>query len=158
MSVWICRAGKKGKYHDLFVDNKRVYLAWEGLDKDLHSFENINSLIMKECKDQSNTAINTHAGQVRVLVSDMQIGDYVITPADSSGKYSIGIIESDYQYDHEAKPFHHSRKVNWVTHNVERASFSTKMIHTLGAYRTIFALKDDKEFQTFVDKMGIGRK
>lgn len=160
MSVWICRAGKQGKYHDLFLHENKIFLAWEGLDKDLSTFANQETLkayIMKECNDTSDTAIRTHSGQVKNFTSDMQIGDYVITPATSSGCYSIGVITSDYQYSDKRKPFHHSRDVRWLAHGIERKNFSDKMTHTLGAYRTIFSLKDDTEFFLYISQNGLGR-
>ena len=155
VSVWICRAGKRGTYHQLFVKENRIYLAWVGLDKDLRSFCNtgaVKEFIAAECNDTTDTAISTHWNQVDIFVSKMQVGDYVITPSCSAGRYSIGIINSDYSYNHESSPFHHCRMIIWQMHNVERSCFSLKMQHTLGAYRTVFSLKDDMEFYEFINR------
>lgn len=153
MSVWVCRAGKKGIYHHLFIDEGRIFLAWEGLDKDLTQFENYNLLkeyVRIACDDKTQTAVSTHSNQVDIFTNKMKVGDFVITPASGSGDYSIGMITSSYQYNHDDLPFHHSRSVDWIKHNVSRSNFSIKMQHTLGAFRTVFALKDDTEFIEYI--------
>lgn len=155
VSVWICRAGKRGVYHQLFVEEKRIYLAWAGLDKDLRSFCDevaLKNFVAAECDDNTATAISTHWNQVHIFASKMQTGDYVITPSCSAGQYSIGLITSDYNYVCDSHLFHHYRTVSWLLHDVERKNFSVKMQHTLGAYRTVFQLKDDAEFHTFINR------
>ena len=106
-----------------------------------------------ECGDKTQTAVSTHSNQIEIFTNKMKTGDFVITPASSSGDYSVGLIIGDYHYDHNVFPFHHSRRVDWLEHNISRSLFSEKMQHTLGAYRTIFALKDDVEFIKFMERL-----
>lgn len=160
MAVWICRAGKKCLFHSAFVEKSKIFLTWDGFDRDLSGIGDFSSLkqyVHKECNDNSKTAICTHACQIRIFVSYMKIGDYVITPASSTGKYSVGIITSNYQFNQKADPFHHSHDVQWLIHGIERHSFSDKMVHTLGAFRTVFELKDDEEFFDYLSSLGIRR-
>ena len=158
MAVWVCRAGKRGIYHSMFIDENRIFLAWEGLDKDLSLFDNyelMKDYVRVECDDQTQKAASTHANQVKIFTDKMKKGDYVITPASSSGDYSVGVIISDYRYDHNAQLFHHSREVCWIKHNLRRSIFSEKMQRTLGAYRTVFALKDDTEFIEYIKTISV---
>ena len=153
MSVWICRAGKKGIYNEMFLKSQKIYIPWEGFDKDLETFDTFEALkqyVAVECNDTTDTAISTHSSQIRIFVSDMQIGDYVMVPANCSRQYSVGIIDSGYIFCRGSSLFHHSRNVRWIAHNISRSSFSDKMVHTLGAYRTIFGLKDDAEFYEYL--------
>jgi len=35
MAIWLNRAGSHGEYEQKFIQDKRVYVTWEGLDVDL---------------------------------------------------------------------------------------------------------------------------
>ena len=101
----------------------------------------------------TETAKNTHLAQVENFYLKMEIGDYVITPSCSSGMYSIGVIVGKYEFDKSQEYFHHSRKVNWIIHDVPKNEFSQKLQYTLGAFRTIFTIKDFDEIEKFIIEM-----
>ena len=35
MTLWLIRAGSRGEHEQKFLDEGRVYVAWDGLDVDL---------------------------------------------------------------------------------------------------------------------------
>ena len=35
MAIWLIRAGSHGEYEQKFIEEKRVYVAWQGLHHDL---------------------------------------------------------------------------------------------------------------------------
>ena len=35
MSIWLFRAGRNGEYESRFLEDKRIYLTWDGLNVDL---------------------------------------------------------------------------------------------------------------------------
>jgi restriction system protein len=55
MAVWIVRAGKHGEYEQKFIQEKRVYLTWEGLNIDLAQFADQSELraYMLRCYPES---------------------------------------------------------------------------------------------------------
>jgi hypothetical protein len=45
MTLWLIRAGSQGEHEQKFLDEGRVYVAWEGLDVDLGALADRQALI-----------------------------------------------------------------------------------------------------------------
>ncbi|MEI6617017.1 MAG: hypothetical protein WCL59_10640 [Cyanobium sp. ELA507] len=45
MTLWLIRAGSRGQHEQKFLDEGRVYVAWEGLDVDLSLLADRQDLI-----------------------------------------------------------------------------------------------------------------
>lgn len=159
MAIWICRAGKKAVYIDRFLEMNRIYCTWDGFAFDLTDYTNKEDLkkkIKEDNADVSSTAINTWAAQLLIFRDKMQIGDIILSPNENSKSYNIGIITGEYRFDKSAgEHFYHSHNIKWVHYSVSRDIFPQYMIYSLGAYRTIFNLKYEKEFFEIIDKNGI---
>lgn len=155
MNVWVCRAGKDSIYYPRFLENNRVFLCWDGWDRDLCSLpdnkEELRELVASECQDTSKTAISNHLSQLLIFRDRMSIGDWVLVPGKRSRFYSIATIVSDYVFsESEREHFKHQRKVEWLLHDVPRDYFSKSLQYSLGAYRTVFAVKCVDEIENCV--------
>ena len=47
MSIWLFRAGRNGEYESKFLEDKRIYLTWDGLNVDLSKYEDRDKLLQK---------------------------------------------------------------------------------------------------------------
>ena len=45
MTLWLIRAGSRGEHEQKFLDEGRVYVAWDGLDVDLGALPDRQGLI-----------------------------------------------------------------------------------------------------------------
>lgn len=44
MAIWLIRAGSHGEYEQKFIQEKRVYVTWDGLDVDLSKLKDREEL------------------------------------------------------------------------------------------------------------------
>ena len=51
MSIWLFRAGRNGEYESKFLEDKRIYLTWEGLNIDLSKYQERDKLLQKLDRD-----------------------------------------------------------------------------------------------------------
>lgn len=147
--LWVCRAGKEAKYESLFRSTSRIYLAWEGFDKDLLSFndkEAKRKWIMETTSSHASTSISNWMSQIDYFASTMQIGDYVVVPGKCSRVYSLVQITGNYEYNASAPMrLFHSRKVRFIVKDIPRSVFAQEEVFSLGAFRTVFKVRLETE-------------
>lgn len=141
MSIWLVRAGGRGEHESKFLNDNRVYLTWDNLDKDLQSFntkdELYQFLLMHYHLDKSKTAINW-AAQIWPIVNEMNKKDWVILPSKLNRTIHIGEIISDYKFDKSlGNPYYHYRDVKWFALDIPRDNFDQDILYSLGAFMTI---------------------
>lgn len=159
MNVWVCRAGRNSVYHSRFIENNKIFLTWDKWKIDLRLLppekDRLRAFVCDECCDTNRTAVSNHLSQVMIFRDKMSVGDWVIVPGTRSREYSLGVIKGDYSYHPDAgEHFYHQREVEWKLLDVPRSSFSKSMQYSLGAYRTIFSLKNTGEFFKFINNSG----
>ncbi|TBO59829.1 hypothetical protein EYS09_10000 [Streptomyces kasugaensis] len=72
----------------------------------------------------------------------MDTGDLVVMPRKFLGVVSIGRLTGGYEYRSEAAPgFRHTRKVEWVRTQVERAAIGGDLRDSIGAFLTVSELR-----------------
>lgn len=148
--MWVCRPGQQGKYYDLFLDKERIYLAWDGYRRDFSCFTTRNEFkeaVIEEKHPKARTTISNWAGQLYSFCVEMAIGDYVLIPSKGSRTYLLCRIVGGYEYD-EASELPHSRNITIVTKAIPREGFSQSVQYSLGAFRTIFKVKQETEIIT----------
>jgi restriction system protein len=59
MSIWLFRAGRNGEYEFKFLEDKRIYLTWDGLNVDLSGYQDRDKLLQKLTEMYSGEKPNT---------------------------------------------------------------------------------------------------
>lgn len=143
--MWVCRPGQKGIYLEKFLNDKKIFISWEGFKVDLSKAttrEEYREIVIDERKPEARTTISNWAGQLYSFCREMQIGDLVLIPHQSSKKYALAKIVGDYKYDSKAELVH-SRKIEIMKNNIPREIFDQSTQYSLGAFRTLFKVRDE---------------
>lgn len=147
--MWVLRAGQKGQYYNKFISTQNIFLPWNGYDFDLSEYSTISefrSLVENEKGIANTTTISNWAGQLFSFVRKIQINDYVLIPGAFSRSYTLAKISGNYEYNHnDEDKLYHKRKVIILLENIPRNIFNQSIIYSLGAYRTLFIAKYEKE-------------
>ena len=141
MALWLVRAGSAGEHEKKFLDEKRIYLTWDGLHEDLSKLDDklkLYNLLLKKYSDHKQAAIRNWTGQIWPLVKDMQIGDWFVLPSKKKPAIHIGEIKSDYINNPQGDdPYYHYRKVKWIANDIPRSNFDQDLLYSFGAFMTI---------------------
>lgn len=149
--MWVCRAGVYSAYLEYFFQNNKIFLPWRNAyKKDLSKFkdnEELKAFVRSEHQYESNISIATWASQLRIFSCEMKVGDYVLIPHSHSRQYTLAIISGDYCFSNsDPMKLWHSRPINVLPGEVQRSSLSQPLQYSLGAYRTVFKIKQEDEF------------
>lgn len=154
--IWVCRAGRNSIYLDTFLRTHKVYLPWEGFKVNLKPFssrEQLKIIVRNEKGDVARTSISNWAGQLYTFSQEMQVGDYVLIPHKASRFFSLAKVLSDYRFcDCDENGLWHSRDIEILDAEIPREVFSQSMRYSLGAYRTVFKVRDEEELLTTITK------
>ena len=154
--IWVCRAGINSVYLEDFLRYKKVYIPWDGFKVDLKQYtdrEKMKALVRSVKGDVARTSISNWSGQLYTFCWEMKEGDYVLIPHKGSRSYSLGKLVGDYSFSaYNENKLWHSRDIEIVLDDIPRDIFSQSMRYSLGAYRTIFKVKDEEELLTTISK------
>lgn len=154
--IWVCRAGMNSIYLDAFLSTKKVYLPWDGFKVDLKQYtdrEQLKILVRQEKGDVARTSISNWSGQLYTFCWEMKEEDYVLIPHKGSRSYTFGKLVGDYTFcDSNNDGLWHSRSFEILMNDIPREVFSQSMRYSLGAYRTIFKVKDEEELLTAINR------
>lgn len=151
MALWLFRGGSQGEYEPKFLDEKRVFLTWDGLNDDLSQIrdrDSLRNLLEQRYPEASRHSIGSHLGQVWSFLKFMQVRDLIAMPRKRKSTIVFGEILGEYEYDPNAEnPFCHSRKVKWFNEDgLSRAKIDQDLLYSLGASQTICQIvKNDAE-------------
>jgi restriction system protein len=141
MAIWLCRAGSTGGYENKFLEEQRIYLTWDDLDKDIRKFGERDELIkyiMDEYDEMIMGRARNWASQIWSFSNEMNKGDWVILPSKIKSSIHIGEITSDYKFDLKlGSPYFHFREVKWFATDIPRTNFDQDLLYSLGAFLTI---------------------
>jgi restriction system protein len=141
MAIWLIRAGSHGEYEQKFIQEKRVYVTWDGLDVNLAKLADRPALVAamtQRYPDTKPKAISNWASQLWPFAHEMKKGDLVVLPLKSQPAIQIGEITGDYQFEPGGPtPYFHWRSVKWIAEAVPRANFGKDLLFTFGAFMTI---------------------
>lgn len=146
--LWVCRPGNAAQFYSNFIDESKIYLAWEGYNQDLSSFENkeeFRNLVAKEKHTDNRTSISNWSGQLINFSKDICIGDFVLIPNNKKRIYVLAEVIGGYTYEPDYV-LHHSRRVRIIKTEINRDIFSQEILYALGAYRTLFKMKKETQF------------
>ena len=154
--LWVCRAGKNAKYVDYFVKNNRMYLAWDGYRVDLSERETIDEfkqVVISEKGEANRVSVSNWGSQLLLFCKTMKIHDYVLIPKIGSRSFVYAEIMGNYEYDGSNKlGLYHSREIRIVCEEIKREEFSQTTQYSLGAFRTVFKAKNEKEITEIIER------
>lgn len=143
--VWGVRAGSAGEHEQKFLDDNRIYVTWYGLRDDLSGYgsqSELRDLLQTRFPDYGPRKVMNHASQLWPFAHEMKAGDWAVVPSKRRSSIHIAEIIGDYVFDPGAPdPYFHWRDVRWVATDVPRANFDLDVLHTLGAFMTIFRVR-----------------
>ena len=141
MTLWLIRAGSRGEHEQKFLDEGRVYVAWEGLDVDLSLLADRQDLIRvleERFPDEKAKALVNWSSQVWPFVKDMANGDWVVMPSKLQSGLYFGELTSDYHFEAAGpNPYYHWRSINWFSGLIPRTVFPQDLLYSFGAFMTI---------------------
>jgi restriction system protein len=141
MAVWLVRAGSHGEYERKFLDDKRIYVCWDELNKNLGDMTQRQELIETLAAIHPQGKLNTlrnWASQIWPFAHSMVPGDLVVLPSKVQPAIYVGQITGDYQYEPKGPdPYFHWRSVNWHAEPVPRSHFGQDLLYSFGAFMTI---------------------
>lgn len=141
MSIWLFRAGKNGEFESKFLNDKRIYLTWEGLKIDLSKYPDKTKLFnkLKEIYSGEKTnSIRNWAAQIYPIASRIEKGDWIVLPSKLSSTIHIGKVIGDYTYDEKAdSPYFHYRDIDWFATDIPRNNFDQDILYSFGAFMTV---------------------
>ena len=141
MSIWLFRAGKNGEFEAKFLNEKRIYLTWNGLNVDLSVYKDRAKLLEKLQElyygEKTNT-IKNWASQIYPIAHRIEKGDWVVLPSKMSSTIHFGEVVGDYIYDSNAdEPYYHFREVEWFATDIPRNNFDQDLLYSFGAFMTV---------------------
>lgn len=144
MALWLNRSGRHCEHESRFLDQGRIFLTWDGLNRDLSSIrsrEELQELHAEVYPKASPGKRRQHSGQIWAFVTKMAKDDWVAVPSKRKTIH-IGQITGDYTFDPNAEdPYYHSRTVRWLETDVPRTNFDQDILNSLGAFTTVCQIK-----------------
>jgi restriction system protein len=143
MRAWIVRGGAAGGIEQTALGEGLVAVSWD-LFEDLSlsdSVAEIADALRAIHPDESAATITNWAHQLWRFVHAMQVGDLVVMPRKSTPVVAIGRITGDYAYRPEVpEGLQHSRPVEWLATEVERAAVKGDLRDSMGSLLTVSEL------------------
>jgi restriction system protein len=87
-------------------------------------------------------AIPVWAGVLMRFMTELQIGDYVVSPNKADRTLNFGRISSDFYVEDSAEVHANRRRVEWLRTGIPRATFSKSALHEIGSAVTLFRVKN----------------
>lgn len=147
MAIWLIRAGSHGEHEQKFIQDKRVYVTWDGFDVNLSKFKDRSALLEKMLKFYSEDkpkAVLNWSSQIWPFGHEMKKGDLVVLPLKSQRAIQIGEITGDYYFEPKGPdPYFHWRPVKWIAEGIPRANFGKDLLNSFGAFMTICRIQSN---------------
>ena len=153
--MWLCRAGKNAEYISRFLSESRIYLPWDGYAIDMSCVQSRNdfrTIVVNEKNPTSSVTVSNWSGQLFSFCREMRIGEHVLIPHRKSKSYVLSVINGNYEYIPSCNDcLLHSRKISIVEEQIPGDIFSQSIRYSLGAYRTLFKVRDEKEVLSIIE-------
>ena len=142
--AWIVRAGRRGRYEQLALDEGVAVIGWSDLGplEQGVSRDELRERIATTFGETRRQSLAIQAGQVYRFVSEIEVGDVVVLPLLSArGHVAIGRVTGGYEFrdhgpfvDSDAK---HTRPVEWLTRQISYEAFDEDVRQTFGQQGTV---------------------
>lgn len=136
--VWVVRGGDNNELASQVKTKHAVALGWANVP-DIHGAASRDHLrhLMEEASPGSATP--NAVGQLYRFLSDIAVGDYVLTPEKATSTIHVSKCMGDYRYDASVfgESYAHVRPVEYLK-TVPRSAFPQTVRNTLGSVLTVF--------------------
>ena len=143
-TIWMVRAGQGASFIDLFLDNEIVAIGWTALGQlpDRISRQELSDRAASTWPNYKKGKVAIVAGQIFRFLSEINIGDGVMTYDPGRRIYHLGAILSEPAFDDSRDDLPRYRKVCWDS-EISRDDISIPTRNTLGAISTLFKLSEN---------------
>ncbi len=144
-TTWMIRSGQGSEHIEAFLEHGLVAIGWPALGElpaGIKKEEILQRYAEKYPQDREGRRTGA-VGQITRFLSEIQLGDRVVTYDRDRRTYILGEVLSDYEWRPDAiKSLPQARKVKW-THEADRDALGTTTRNTLGAIQTLFKVSGD---------------
>lgn len=143
-TTWMVRAGKGAHLAEEFLQKNIVSISWYQIGdlSKITTLEGIRERYKAAYPGHKPGKVILCSGQINRFRNEFQIGDQVMTYNANDRTYSVGTIESNYEYHPEDADHPHWRRVKWFR-KIDRDGLSTKTKNTLGSAMTLFLIDEE---------------
>lgn len=152
--MWMVRAGRGAEHIDTFIENNVVAIGWKEIGEISTDAtrDEITEKLRENWPNMANGKVAISASQIYRFLSEIKVGDYVVSYDPSRRIYHVGEIISEKRYaPSEIEELPRIRDVKWLG-EVNRDAISTATKNTLGAISTLFLLSDQAK-QEMLDRL-----
>ncbi|MYM53990.1 restriction endonuclease [Rhodobacteraceae bacterium GS-10] len=149
------RAERKGVLYDTFQEMNLVAIGWSVAGDFTQNPEShaILAALHKAYPDASEQTNRVAAGQIARFISEIEIGDHVITYDSNRRVYAVGLIKGPAVFDETkvslgGETYAYIRFVEWLG-EVDRDALSQSARYSLGSLLTFFQIKPFVEEEIF---------
>lgn len=150
MSIWVCRAGRKGEHETKFLEDSRIYFTFEEVEKSMTDFKGKNELkdyFFSVFPASSSSTVQNWYYQGNSFAFGMALEEWVVLPSKFSSSLHVGKIIGEYRFDKSAPElYRHYRSVEWFA-KVPRECFDGEILSSLRTPMTTFKLKQEERFK-----------
>jgi restriction system protein len=135
-TVWLIRAGSRGRYAADFVEHGLVAIGWEAVGSAAgRERANLLAAVRSAYGDKGAPGI---AGMLYRFANDVRLDDFVITPDSETRELHIGRVRGDYEFQPNGPIVHypHTRHVGW-TLAFSRDELPKRILYQLGSLLTV---------------------
>ena len=143
-NFWTIRAGKQGERTEWAFANNLVGGGWQDFP-DLTPYkddrEKLRDLV-SQVVGGSKGRIANYTGQLWMMISRIQVGDYMVLPIRSTSQIAIGQVLSGYKYvETESDPNkRHQLSVKWLKTDIPKSLIKQDLLYQLGSALTVFLI------------------
>ena len=148
--MWMVRAGKYAILIEEFKQKNLVAIGWNLGDLTGKTKNEIKELVNQKYSQNNRNQNAIIAAQEFKFLSEIKIGDYVLSYDPSTRNYLLGKITSDYKYsdiltkDFEDDDYSDVREVKWLG-EIPRDELKVATKNTLGAISTLFYINENAQ-------------
>ena len=148
--IWVVRAGRGGKYIDLFRSRSIVAVP---IEFNSHaSRATADTLIAAGYSPGNAPGV---AALLRRFALDLEVGEFVISPVSGQQRHLVGMVASDYRFDlNEDEPrLRHLRDVSWQA-EVPASELPIQLRRTLGSPMVFYLPAAQGDLRSFLHERG----
>ncbi len=146
-NVFVLRADF-GRYTDTFEKEGYIGIGWFDVDPigwELSDKEFLKEKYRIKFPDDPNMRMNQNVGQINRFVTEMKVGDLVISPY-MDNRLLVGEITSDLYFKSDTtSPYPWRKSVKWFKENIDRHTLSVPLQNTLRSSLTCFNVNSADE-------------